>query len=112
MLFSFLFDFSRITYEMYSAFTFVLILLLTVITAVIAHVERKGDCDLATDDLLCRYSCGPLQLQPMCVSGECYCTDVGTGSCKTGNNGEGCKTVCEFLSKSSTGCFEGQCSCH
>ncbi|EPB82036.1 hypothetical protein HMPREF1544_11240 [Mucor circinelloides 1006PhL] len=85
----------------------ILLLLLTVT----AHVEQKGNCDVATDDLLCRYSCGPLQLQPMCVSGVCYCTDVGTGSCKTGNNGDGCKAVCEFLSKTSNGCFEGQCNC-
>ncbi|KAI9480535.1 MAG: hypothetical protein EXX96DRAFT_563171 [Benjaminiella poitrasii] len=76
-----------------------------------AVVLTKGACDLATDDIRCRYDCGPEQLQPMCISGQCYCTNVGLGSCKTGGNSEGCIAICQHLGKTSRGCFEGECNC-
>lgn len=74
-------------------------------------VVAMGQCDQATEDIRCRYACGPELLQPMCISGQCYCTNVGSGSCRTGNNNDGCKAVCEYLGKTSTGCFENECNC-
>ncbi|KAI7905531.1 uncharacterized protein BX663DRAFT_558943 [Cokeromyces recurvatus] len=74
-------------------------------------VLTKGECDVATGDIRCRYACGPEQLQPMCISGQCYCTNVGLGSCKVGRNSEGCIAICQHLGKTSKGCFEGECNC-
>ncbi|KAI8984381.1 hypothetical protein BDF20DRAFT_859714 [Mycotypha africana] len=95
----------------------VLVLLLStskLVSYVIANepiVIEKGECDLATDDIRCRYACGPEQLQPMCITGRCYCTNVGLGSCRTGNNNEGCIAVCQFMGKNSNGCSENGCAC-
>ncbi|KAI8645108.1 hypothetical protein BD408DRAFT_412256 [Parasitella parasitica] len=84
-----------------------LLLLLTVA----ATVDKNGDCSALTGELSCRYNCGSL-LQGICVEGACYCTDIGTGNCKIGNNEAGCKDICNFLAKPSSGCYEGQCVCH
>lgn len=74
-------------------------------------VTKKGACDVNTDDLKCHYDCGADQLQNICLQGECYCTNVGQGSCKTGPNNEGCNAVCQSTGKASGSCFLGQCTC-
>ncbi|CAO3629312.1 unnamed protein product [Mucor hiemalis] len=75
-----------------------------------ATAVRNGDCD-KSGEFLCRYGCGAKQMQSMCLDSACYCTDVGTGSCKVGGNSEGCKDVCQSLGKASDGCFNNECVC-
>ncbi|ORZ19832.1 hypothetical protein BCR42DRAFT_410622 [Absidia repens] len=47
----------------------------------------------------------------MCVLDQCYCTDVGIGTCED-NNHEGCDAICQKLSLDWIGvCSGGACSC-
>lgn len=96
-----------------SKITLALILLCSFVSAQ-AKVIKKGACDKNTDDLKCRYDCGAdaEQLtQYMCLDGECYCTNIGEGSCKMGNNNDGCNAVCQSTGKASGACLLGSCTC-
>ncbi|KAI8342516.1 hypothetical protein BC941DRAFT_466185 [Chlamydoabsidia padenii] len=47
----------------------------------------------------------------MCVFDQCYCTDVGIGTCQD-NNDEGCDDICQSLSLDWVGvCSDGDCHC-
>jgi hypothetical protein len=87
------------------------ILLLAWMVTANTIVKQIGDCDQSTGELRCRYACGPEQLQPMCITGRCYCTNTGIGSCKSGSNSEGCIAICQSLGKTSRGCLQGECNC-
>lgn len=78
-------------------------------------VEGGHSCYASHDNPLkglatCQKLCDQKGLQPMCVDGACYCTNVGDGDCES-DNGEGCKAVCKELNREMTSCNKNQCSC-
>lgn len=78
-------------------------------------VEGGHSCYASHDDPMkglatCQKLCDEKELQPICVDGACYCTNVGDGDCES-DNGEGCKAVCKELDRQMTSCNKNQCSC-
>ncbi|KAI8884381.1 hypothetical protein K501DRAFT_312902 [Backusella circina FSU 941] len=76
-----------------------------------ADVISKGDCSTPKQEETCHYECGKIPMQSFCVSGRCFCTNVGNGDCKDEND-EGCESICKSMNKIYKGCEESKCICN